>query len=891
MIASAPLITTRFAPPRISPQTVSREQLLDKLQRGRHSRLLLVTGGAGFGKTTLIAQWRQQLIKEGARIAWLSLTPDDGTLESFCASLLGALRQAGLPLDEDLLLLAGAESTGLQTISGLLVNALARTSGSLYLMLDDFHHAVDPRIATLMQSLVDNLPQEVHLLLASRTTPSLLLGRLRGLGELCEVDCKELPFDFRETVAFVKTHLDQGVELDAVHVIHELTRGWPIGLQLMSIALKANSKKPMHGAVLMHNSSGLVEYLSEDVMANLPAELFDFLLKISILRRFNAEVAAYLTDSPQAAAMIAAIEERNLFIQPVDLAGQHQWYRLHPLFVEFLGKRLQESGVDVPRLHRRAAQWFEQAGLVQDALRHGLLCEDFDVIVGLLERVQPDTRRVSHLSQFMRWLEPIPLNVLAAHPSLLLQGIWGAVLTVLTSKAETWLGVVERESLGVGRASQLVLLKASLAMHRDDDTTCMALLESIEHEPLETPFLEQVRIGLTLSGLATAGRHGEARSLYRQPAARCLRSDDEMALIGVIAMASANFLEGKVLEAERLCAPILERAEALHGRRSVSACTAAVVMAEACYELDRIEDVHQALANRLDILRFSAPVFMIGAALCQARLKSLRESPRAALEYLAEKEDHFRSLGLDRGVGSMLAEQLRLVLACGDWSHAETLLAKLDDLARSHRGATPCDAEIMTLAALAKARLSLARYQPEAAMQALDIAHRYASEFDRGRWRVQVDLLRAFALEALERRTEARERLHAALACGYRLGLVRTFLDEGERFQSMLGQLELDEDSVLGGYCRSLDRKGPVARPEPCAARPSSAQANQMMTRRELEILDLLEQSMSNKRIALALNLSLQTVKWNLKNIFAKLGVSSRYDAIIAMRRRREEGS
>ncbi|BCX68916.1 helix-turn-helix transcriptional regulator [Pseudomonas izuensis] len=890
------LTTTRFAPPRIGSQAVAREQLLAKLQRERHSRLQLVTGSAGFGKTTLMAQWRQQLIKNGVQVAWLSVSPDDCVLESFCASLLGALRQAGLPLDDDLLLLAGPEAISIQAMASLLINALARVSAELYVMLDDFQHAADVRIAQLMQALIDDAPHHLHIVLASRSTPPLLLGRLRAMGELCEVDCAGLSFDFAESLAFLKAHLDQGVNLDAAHAIHDLTDGWPIGLQLMSIALKANPKKGVKGTALLPDSAALRAYLSEDVVADLPTELFDFLQKISILRRFNAEVAAHVTGSARAVQLIAAVEERNLFIQPVDLPGNRQWYRLHPLFVEFLTQRLQVSGTDVAQLHRRAATWFEQAGLVPESLRHALHCDDFTVVAQLLERVQPSYRSVSHLSQFMRWLEQVPLQELIGHPSLMLLGIWGAVLTVLTSKAQAWITALESVPQAPQWAYQLQLLKASLAMHRDDETRCLALLALSADQPASHPFHEQVRVGMTITCLGLAGRHSEARSVFNGAAGRCLRSsNDEMALMGMTAMASGILLEGRVLEAERMGSVILAQAEQIHGRRSVSACASATIMAEVYYELDRLGDAREVLANRLDILRFSAPGYMIGAALCHARLLDLQDSPRSALEYLNQKEEHFRALGLDRGTARMIDEQLRITLKCGDWRHAETLQVVLDDLARNHRGASSCDVEVMTLAALSKARLALARWQPEAAMQALDIVERHASELGRGQWRVKVELLRAFALAELERSAEALASLRSAVASGYRLGLVRTFLDEGEAFQSLLPELDLAEDAVLGAYYQKLVAEPPDL--PPIEADKSSSAAIELtreqaaLTRREQDIIDLLEQSMSNKRIALALNLSLQTVKWNLKNIFFKLGVSSRYDAIVIARRRREEAT
>ncbi|VVM58594.1 LuxR C-terminal-related transcriptional regulator [Pseudomonas fluorescens] len=893
MNSIALLATTRFSPPRVGIQAVAREQLLSRLQQDRHCRLQLVTGSAGFGKTTLLAQWRQQLIQNGAQVAWLSLSPDDGLLESFCASLHGAFRQIGLPLDSDLLLLTGPEASSNQAMASLLINSLARVTGELYLMLDDFQHAADVRIAQLMQTLIDGAPQQLHVVMASRSTPPLLLGRLRAMGELCEVDCAGLSFDFPESFAFLRTHLGEGVDLEAAHAIHDLTDGWPIGLQLMSIALKANPKKRVKSVALLPDSAALRAYLAEDVVADLPAELFGFLQKISILRRFNCNVAAHVTGSERSAQLIAAIEERNLFIQPVDLPGSEPWYRLHPLFVEFLTQRLQASGTDIAQLHRRATTWFEQAELVPEALRHALLCDDPNVVVQLLQRFQPSYHSISHLNQFMRWLEQVPLEKLTRQPSLMLLGIWGALLTVLTSKAQAWINALDSVAHSVECAYQLLLAKASLAMHRDDETTCLALLDTLAEQPATHPFLEQVCIGLRITCLGLAGRHPEARSLFNGPAGRCLRnSNDEIALMGMTVMTASLLLEGRVLEAERIGSPVLAQAESVHGRRSVSACGSAAIMAEVFYELDRLDDARAALANRLDILRFSAPGYMISAALCHARLLNLQSSPRSALEYLCDKEEHFSSLGLDRGTAAILHEQLRIVLSCGDWRHAETLQARLDDLAQNHRGSTSCDIEVMTLAAMSKARLGLARQQPEAALQALDVVDRHASELCRGQWRVKAELLRAFAFDALGRQHEAMEYLRLAIASGYRLGLVRTLLDEGDAFQLLLGRLDSQANTPAAHYKmkRVVDASDMLVTEvgEKSSENSRFAQVNSILTRREHDIIALLEQSMSNKRIALTLSLSLQTVKWNLKNIYYKLGVSSRYDAIVVIRKLRE---
>ncbi|MCY1412022.1 HTH-type transcriptional regulator MalT [compost metagenome] len=288
------------------------------------------------------------------------------------------------------------------------------------------------------------------------------------------------------------------------------------------------------------------------------------------------------------------------------------------------------------------------------------------------------------------------------------------------------------------------------------------------------------------------------------------------------------------------------------------------------------------------MLNYAVHCYTICAALCHAQLLHMQASARAALNYLQQMEAHFRTLGVQRGVASMLGGQLRMALHCGDWRHAQNLQATLDELAANHRTAGPVDEEIVALAAFSRARLALYHDEAEAALRALESVERIIERYGRGIWRVRADILRAFALDALGREAEAQQHLRSVLAQGYRLGLRRTFLDEGESLQALLSRLEPAEDAVLEGYRQSLLPQIPAGAAAPTRARRAGADEASPLTPREQDILALLEQPISNKRIALALNLSLDTVKWNLKNIYAKLGVTSRYEAVVAARRRSE---
>ncbi|PJI50439.1 MAG: hypothetical protein CTR55_03655 [Pseudomonas sp.] len=876
------MLSTKFAPPRISSHSVLREHLLEHLQEANHSRLFLVTGGAGFGKTTLLAQWRQALLKEGAAVAWLTLSVDDNSLEAFYANLVGSLHQVGV-LDDSEISPVSVLEEGTQLIPALLINQLARVGDELYLIIDDFHLATDPRITRLIQALVDSAPHNLHLALSTRLAPDLQLGRWRARGDLCELDCAELTFDFRESHSFLRANLDPAISVDTAHALHEQTNGWPIGLQLLSISLKANPRRRLPSTP---GGADLGAYLVEDVLADLPAELLEFLQKLSILRRINVEVAEFVTGAADAEAMLRGIEARNLFLLPVDVPGEHHWFRLHPMFVEFLSQRLDRTAVDQRVLHRRAAEWFEAAGLVGEAMSHALLTCDFDYVVELLGRVPPPLNNITQLNQFMHWLERVPQDFLLNHPDLLLLGIWACVLTLRIEKADIWMTALGRTEHGQRWSVQLDLAKAALALQRDDPGESLRLLTPLASTALDNAFLEQLRYSVYVNGLVSAGRYSEARRFGHSVLARAVRqSQDEMAFIAMTSSIMVSLYEGNMLEAERIGARLLLEAEMVHGRRSVSACSLAAQVAPVFYELGRLDDAREALANRMDVLRLSAPQYMINLARCHGRLQWLQEAPRQALEYFKQQEEHFRTLGYDRGVAHMLAEQIRIALASGDWRFAESLQVNLDDLRRDHREPGPHQAEIAVLAVWSTARVAMARRQPEMTLRVLDEADRLAADYNRGLWRVQTELLRAMALAQSLREEESRECLRSALAMGYRLGLQRTFIDEGEPLRGLLAKLGMAGDAELDGYLAIVSGQATEVRAPVAVESPVVSRVDSLLTKREREILGLLEQSMSNKRIALTLNLSLQTVKWNLRNIFSKLEVSSRYDAILAARR------
>lgn len=897
MSKHALLVATKFAPPRIGRRAIRRDHLLARLRDARHCKLALITSGAGFGKTTLIALWRQELLAAGANVAWLSLAADDGSLTQFCACLHGALRQADVAVEDDVLLLS-ENARDPRSVAAALVNVLLNTSGDLHLLIDDFHHVGDPRTLQLVQALLDAALPGLHVTITSRTSSPLLLGRLRGTGNLCEIGGGELVFNLREALSFLRLNLDSAIDPDAAGQIYEVTDGWPIGMQLVAIALKSDPGNRRRLRALRPSGEDLAAYLSEDVIADLPPDMIEFMQRVSILRRFGTEVAAQVTGFADAERLIAGIYSRNLFLMPVDTDDRQRWYRFHPLFAEYLGQRLARSEIPAAELHRRATDWFARHGLLAEAMRHALLGDDFEAVIRLLESDLAPLESVGELSMLVRWIERLPAGVLGRHPKLLFLGGWASVLTARTDRAEAWAAMLASEGAEAG--AQLRLLKAMIAAQRDDVVRAQALMETLDQTPLDDPGLEPLRIAMLVWHNVALGNHAKARSVYRSPAAHATRSGTgELALLAAATAALGLLRQGHVIEAQGCIEGHFETAQRHHGRRSTSACLCAAVSAGCMYELDRIDEARELLANRLGMLRHSAPEILLQVAFTHGRLQWLRESRREALDYLIHEEAHFRSLGLERGVAHMVAEQQRIALEDGDLRHAAALQKALDEIGRRHPEANPRDAEIGATAALARTRLALAGHEPQQALQSVAAVHAMAARFGKESLQVTADLLRAQALDDLGRVTEADACLRAALATGRRLGLVRTLLDEGERIPRLLLRLAgagpLPADAYLRQLTEALGRGAAGEAtgasghmPAPILPHASAWLAEHpgvpRLTRRECDIVALLDRSMSNKRIALTLSISEQTVKWNLKRIFVKLGVTSRYEAIVIAR-------
>lgn len=888
------LISTKFAPPRIGPRHVLRRHLLDQLQRSQRSNLILVTGAPGFGKTILLAQWRQELLKSGLNVAWLSLSGEDKQPSSFCSYLLAALHRLGVPVETDMLL-EGDGSISMDAAVAVAVNGASAVARDLYLIVDDYHYIDDPWAHKLMQKLLDHCPGNLHLAIASRASPPLNVSRLRVSGQLSELGFGELPFDLQETQAFFEQNLP-GVKLsiDELQLIHDLTGGWPASLQLLAIVLKTRPKARAALRDLRWKLSDLQTYLAEDVIAHLPTELNTFIEQISICKRFNVELAVAVTGNPNAASLVQRIEEENLFTYRVESEDRLPWYRFHPLFGEFLSVRVERLGEATVRdLHARAGRWFAHHGFLVEAVRHATHSGELEFAVESIEKASPESWDFGFVGPLLNLLERLPDETLLANPRLFLIGCLTIAMTAHPAKAERWIArIPDSGALKEPQAAaQVAVAIATVAWRRDDTSRVIELLEPLGNISFANRFFQYIHVAALASAYAAAGRYADAHKRLDEGLAATDGQKNNLVASIEQARASTLLVEGRVAEAASLGTEILARSEAAQGRHSVNANLCAAILGDAYYELDRIDDAREVIANRPRILEWAPPEVMVRAAVCRARLDLLQDSADAALAFLTSYGAHYQSLGLDRPQVYMLAEQVKILIETGKRKRANELLGQLREFGARHRNPSGFLAEIPAIVESARARVFLAESRTEDALKSLQITRNFAEKFGRRRMLVRTDLQTAITLTAAKRGPEAAEFAGRAVRLGFSSGLVRTFLDEGNALATLQGlSKSLDErlDEAEISYLKSLHDRCVDQRPRQRKPGHASADVDQInLTPREAEILALICHAMPNKRIALALDITLETVKWNVKNILAKLGVSNRYDAIT---RARESG-
>jgi LuxR family transcriptional regulator, maltose regulon positive regulatory protein len=910
---STPILATKLYVPPPQSRVVLRPRLTERLVEGLHRRLTLISAPAGFGKTTLLSDWLAGCERPAA---WLSLDEGDGDPTRFLAYLVAALQTIAPNIAEGVLgALQSPQPPPTESILTALLNEITTIPDQIVLVLDDYH-AVDARaVDDALTFLLEHLPPRMHLIIATREDPQLPLARLRARGQLTELRATDLRFTPEEAAEFLKEVMGLSLSTKDIAALEDRTEGWIAGLQLAALSMRGREDVAGFIRAFAGDNRYVVDYLVEEVLQRQPERVRSFLLQTSILERLSGPLCDAVTVQEGSNALLEALERGNLFVVPLD--DRRHWFRYHHLFANVLQARAMEEQPDqVPTLHRRASEWYDQNGLPSDAIRHALAAEDFERAAGLIERAWPAMDRSYQSATWLGWAKALPDELVRVRP-VLSAGYARELLDVgeleaaeaRLRDAERWLDTTadmnerpderpEVLSAGMSVAGMVVVdeeqfrsLPASIATARAAHAQALGDMSgAVKYARRALDLLPEgyyyergvlaayLGVAYWVSGDLEAAR----RSFADFMANMRMAGNILVAISGTFVLADIKMAQGRLQEAIRTYEQSLQLATAQGEPVLQGTADLYVGLSELQCEQGDLEAARQHLLTSEELGEHAAlPELQYRSCVAMARIKETQGDLDGALELLDEAERQYISSPVS-DVRPVAALKARLWIGQGrltealDWAREQGLSAH-DDLSYLR------EFEHVTLA-----RVLIARYKSERvehsiheAMELLERLLQAAEEGGRMGSVIEILMLQALAHEAQGDSSTALVPLERALTLAEPEGYVRIFVDEGTPMARLL--YEALSQGVESDYIRRLLAAFPVAESEQTTSsqlRGRESELVEPLSARELEVLQLIAEGLTNQEVATRLYLSLHTVKVHTRNIFTKLAVKNRTQAV-----------
>jgi len=805
------LVTKLYIPP-LRPKVVPRTHLIEQLNEGLHRKLTLISAPAGFGKTTLVSEWIAGCKQS---VAWLSLDKGDNDPTRFLTYLVAALQTIATDIGGGVLnVLQSPQPPSTESILTTLLNEIVAIPDKFILVLDDYHVIDSKPIDNALAFLLEHLPAQMHLVIATREDPHLPLARLRARGQLTELRAADLRFTPAEAAEFLNQVMGLNLSAEDIAALETRTEGWIAGLQLAAPSMQGHQDVSSFIKSFTGSHHFVLDYLMEEVLNQQPESVQRFLLQTSILERLCGPLCDAVLRDPSASgqATLEYLEHANLFLVPLD--NERRWHRYHHLFADLLRQRLhqstassaQDEGRGVAELHSRASQWYEDHGLEIEAFQHAAAANDVARAEYLID-AKGLHKHLPGVAAMLDWLASLPTSVLDARPSL-----WMKYASALLVRGQT-----------TGVEAKLQAAEAALQGAEPDEKTHGLTRQIAAHRA--TLAIYDYQIETTIAQLR------RALETYRH----------YLQLLGDQPPPSAN--------------------EAYFG------------MAQIFYEWNDLDAAEQHGQQSLQLARQydkSIDRFVI-REIFLARLKLLRGDVAGAAAMLAETEQSVRQNDFVHRMPELAAIQVTVLLKQGN-------LAAAVDLAGKHE------------LPLSRARVLLAQGDPSAALAVLRPLRQQMEAKGLADERFKAMILQVVALHAHGEKDEALQLLGEALALAEPGGFIRIFVNEGAPMAELLSAAVAQ--GIRPEYATKLlaafegertDERPTSFVPGPHRPLVGSSLV-EPLSPRELEVLRLIAQGLSNQEIGQRLFLALDTVKGHNRRIFEKLQVQRRTEATVRAR-------
>ena len=883
-----PVLTTKLLAPPARPDTIERPALDQRLSEGLAGRLIVIAAPPGFGKTTAVVNWHQSVVDQGWRLGWVALDRGDNDLSRFLTYLIHGFKVLGDDFGDDALsLLQSTERIGWHVAMTVLLNELEYNTQPVMLVLDDYHEIVEPEIHSALTYLIEHLPLTVRVVITSRSEPPLSLPLLRARRELTQIGIDQLRFTNEEALEFVNGVMQLDLTSQQVGELERRTEGWVAGLLLAALSV-GESTDPENLISSFDGAHHFVfDYLAEEVLNRQSPELQRFLLLTSVLDQLSAELCEGVTGQRDSADILTQLDNANLFV--VRLDQSRNWYRYHHLFREFLSSRLRRDDPEGWReAHLRAAGAYERQRLYHQAIGHAMAAEDFERVAGLMIETGMRTVKAGRAATLRGWLDALPDEMILARRELLTIRIWSALM--------------ERDLVQVGR----------LLDHFDESF-------GGDEYPVDEWCVLAIRVSVALltGDLAGTIRLGD-EALGRLP------DDDTFGRSMVtVHMGTAYRMQGELTPAVEILTEGMALSEEVGN--TPAWLIAASQRAIAWMTIGDLRLAHDAFREIIDIeTKFGVTHLGFGIASHLGLAEILREWNRLddAEEVLSQALGVLEGLEAGEQFGTKMYALLilvRLRMAQGradealkvvddalseasisdlsDWEferaaafRARTLLElhRVDDADFWAQSVEPPDLPLDSYREVTYqilARIDLARGRNEKAFELISHARDLAGESDLRRRFIELDCLAALALEAQGKHSEAASYLSRALDLAEPDGYRRVFVDDMAAHVPIVEELKSHRPADAIWTTAYLDSLLTDSGEELATGDPEEPvdveELVDPLTERELEVLALLAEGLSNREAADRLFLSVGTIKRHTHNIYGKLGVNSRTQAIV----------
>lgn len=892
-----PVLATKLYIPPTRPQLVPRPRLIERLNEGlqRTPGVTLISAPAGFGKTTLVSSWiyglrivnqKSELVN---RVAWLSLDEGDNDPARFLSYLIAALQAIAPDLGTEISgILQSPQPPPTEMILTTLLNEMTAIPDRFVLVLDDYH-VIDSRpVDHALTFLIEHLPPQMHLVIATREDPDLPLARLRARGYLTELRAADLRFTLAEAAEFLNQVMGLTLSADDIAALESRTEGWIAGLQLAAISMQGQKDAASFIQSFTGSHRFVLDYLVEEVLAQQPEPIQMFLLHTSILNRMCGPLCDAVLTAPSGSGQetLEYLERANLFIVPLD--NERRWYRYHHLFAELLRQRLRQSMVPptgdgerrVDELHIRASKWYEDHGLQMEAFQHAAAAHDIERAEGLIDAKGLPLHFSGGVTPILNWLESLSTDVMNARPSL-----WWRHAAMLLINGQT-IGVGEK--LQAAEASLAAILQgaepdnrtrnligqiaaatATLALTRYDVATMLAqsrrALEYLSSENLFTRATANWTLGYayTLQGDRAAARQAFTEAISLSQTSGAIFS----LILATIGLGLIQELDNQLHQAAETYRYVLQLAGD-HPQQIIN--EAHLGLARVLYEWNDLDAAEQHTHLSIQLARQYESIIdrSIIAEVFLARLKLAQGNVDAAAAILAKTGESARQHNFIHRMPEIAAAQVLTFLRQG-------YLAEAARLAQTYN------------LPLSQARVLLAQGDPSAAQTMLAA---YLQQVEAKKWqdeRLKTMVLQSVAQSMQGAQDQALQVLHEALALAEPEGFIRIFIDEGKPMAELL--TEAFDRGMMPAYTSKLLAafEGEKQKARETSPPPRAVPGQPLMeplSPRELEVLQLIAQGLSNDEIGKQLFLALDTVKGHNRRIFDKLQVQRRTEAVARAR-------